>query len=99
VSGLVGALLDRYRPLVNYWLSRINTEGRVYVALQIYRSPESAHDRVEQLHKTLLGRSPATAGWNYWANRVVTDGDLTLATNLASSDEYCGRASTRFAGT
>lgn len=56
--------------------------------------PELA-DRLP-LYEALLQRDPDQGGWDYWAGRVVTDGDIALAVNLASSSEYFNLAHGRF---
>ncbi len=50
--------------------------GRFSVAERFYQSSESAHDRVAALYLELLGRFPDQAGADYWAGRIVQDGDL-----------------------
>ena len=42
-------------------------------------------------------RSSADAdGLTHWAQQILTGGDIVLAADLASSDEYFERASKRF---
>jgi len=47
---------------------------------------------VNNLSLKPLRRPAEPAGADYWAGRVIADGDLVLAANLASSDEYFGVA-------
>jgi GH25 family lysozyme M1 (1,4-beta-N-acetylmuramidase) len=66
--------------------------GRYPVAYDFYQSNESRHTRVAALYQALLGRAPDQGGWDYWAGVILPRGDLALAANLASSDEYYGNA-------
>jgi hypothetical protein len=43
-----------------------------------------------------LGRNPDPGGLTYWTGRILNDGDLALAANLAGSAEYFNRAQSRF---
>lgn len=81
---------------LDYWTRQTATAGRDSVARRFYQSPESARQRVRSLYADLLGRAPDPSGLAYWSGRVVTDGDLALAVQLAASNEYRTRASTRF---
>lgn len=55
----------------------------------------AGHTRVNNLHLRLLGRPAELTGADYWAGRVLRDGDIALAANLAASDEYYQRAQIR----
>lgn len=79
-----------------YWRGRTQARGRVFVAGQIYQSPESRRDRVTTLYGDLLGRAPDAAGLAFWSGRIQRSGDLALAVQLASSNEYATRAVARF---
>ncbi len=81
---------------VAYWVSTTQQSGRWAVAYSLYQSSESCHTRVSALYTALLQRAPDPGGWDYWASRVGASGDLVLAAQLASSDEYYGLAWTRF---
>jgi hypothetical protein len=52
--------------------------------------------RVLDLYQALLKRNPDATGWPYWTDQVLTTGDITLAINLAGSQEYDLIAQTRF---
>lgn len=79
-----------------YWINQVASTSRGSVAFRFYQSTESARTRVRGLYQVLLGRGTDQAGLNYWAPRVITSGDLTLAVFLADSPEYQNRAVTRF---
>ncbi|HEY8662727.1 MAG TPA: DUF4214 domain-containing protein [Propionibacteriaceae bacterium] len=70
--------------------------GRDKVAYGFYQSPESRMHRVLDLYQALLKRNPDPTGWPYWTTQVLTTGDITLAINLANSQEYQLIAETRF---
>ncbi len=80
------------------WVGYTNNPawGRAKVALAFYQSMESRLKRVDVLYQALLGRGPDSVGWPYWAQTVLSSGDITLAINLADSAEYWMRASTRY---
>lgn len=75
-----------------FWVDRANTRGRTDVALAMFQSGESARTRVTALYQQLLGRGTDAAGLQFWAARVIRDGDISLAVNLAASQEYVNRA-------
>ncbi|MDQ6696199.1 MAG: DUF4214 domain-containing protein, partial [Actinomycetota bacterium] len=81
---------------VAYWVHRAQTNGRDDVAYAFYQSPESRLDRVTVLYVQLLGRAPDAGGGSFWSLRILAAGDVALAANLASSDEYYRRSQTRF---
>src|SRR5664280_303619 len=70
--------------------------GKSWVAFQFFQSLESRLLRVEALYQALLHRGPDAVGWPFWAQSVLASGDLTLAVNLAGSQEYWQRAQARF---
>jgi hypothetical protein len=80
------------------WVSYTNNpkDGKSWVAYQFFQSLESRMVRVQGLYQALLHRAPDSTGWPYWAQSVLTTGDITLAINLASSQEYWERAQIRF---
>ena len=78
------------------WTAKTAQSGRGVVALQLYNSSSSCHVRVNRLYLSLLDRLPDTAGADYWAAKVAAQGDLALAVNLSSSNEYYHRARVRF---
>jgi hypothetical protein len=61
------------------------------VANSIYQSQESRRLRVTTLYLHFLHRSPDTAGRNHWAEVIKTKGDIALALELATSNEYFNR--------
>jgi hypothetical protein len=68
-----------------------NGGARSSVANSIYQSEESRRLRVTGLYQHFLHRNPDTAGRNYWANVIKTKGDIALALELATSNEYVHR--------
>ena len=101
-SGLVLNREETISVMINEWMAS-NTGytnnpawGRAKVALAFYQSMESRLKRVDVLYQALLGRGPDSVGWPYWAQTVLSSGDITLAINLADSAEYWMRASTRY---
>jgi alpha-tubulin suppressor-like RCC1 family protein len=80
------------------WVSYTNNPryGKSWVAYQFFQSLESRMRRVEALYQALLYRGPDAVGWPFWAQSVLATGDLTLAVNLAGSQEYWQRAQARF---
>jgi subtilisin family serine protease len=70
--------------------------GKSWVAYQFFQSQESRMLRVEALYQALLHREPDPTGWPFWTQSVLTTGDITLAINLAGSQEYWERAQIRF---
>ncbi|MCU1371574.1 MAG: peptidase and in kexin sedolisin [Ilumatobacteraceae bacterium] len=71
------------------YLANGGTRGSV--ANSIYQSEESRRLRVTGLYQHFLHRNPDTAGRNYWANVIKTKGDIALALELATSNEYFNR--------
>jgi hypothetical protein len=71
------------------YLAAGGTRGSV--ANSIYQSEESRRLRVTALYLHFLHRTPDTAGRNYWANVIKAKGDIALALELASSNEYFHR--------
>ena len=69
----------------------VQSNGRGTAAQYIYQSEESRKLRVTNLYLHFLHRQPDTAGRNYWANVIKTKGDIALALELASSNEYYNR--------
>jgi hypothetical protein len=61
------------------------------VAGTIYQSEESRRLRVTTLYLHFLHRTPDTGGRNYWAGVIKTKGDIALALELATSNEYFNR--------
>jgi len=83
---------------LDYWEGQVATRGRNRVALDYYQSAESRTDRVQDLFQALLGRPASGADASYWAGRLRNEGDVVLATTLASMQEYFDRAQDRFPG-
>ncbi|WP_426573668.1 DUF4214 domain-containing protein [Aquihabitans sp. McL0605] len=81
---------------VTKWVNVAKTKSRTQVSLPVFQSDESARVRVTALYQKLLGRGTDPSGLTYWAKKVVTQGDVALAINLGSSNEYQRRAATRF---
>lgn len=98
VSDLYPKLLGRSPDPsgLDYWVRQTAAVGRDSVARRFFQSPESARNRVRGLYQALLGRAPDPSGLAHWSARVVIDGDLALAVNLAASNEYRTKAATRF---
>ena len=82
---------------VQYWVDQLAAgKSRHVVSLAFYQSLESRMTRVTGLYDALLGRTPDVQGRAHWAEVLLDGQDLRLATFLASSGEYFGRAGTRF---
>lgn len=81
---------------LDYWEAQVTSRGRTRVAIDFYQSAESRTARVQALYQALLGRSASGADASYWAGRIRTEGDVVLASTLASMQEYFTRAQTRF---
>lgn len=77
---------------VAYWTAESQRSGRVAVAASFFQSREKRQARVRELYCTVLDRPPDPAGQSYWADVILTAGDLTLARELATSAEYVARA-------
>jgi hypothetical protein len=92
VQALYRQLLDRDPALdpqgVAFWVGEAERRGRVDVAYDFFQSTEKRFGRVRDLYCTLLNRPPDAAGQAFWADVILTQGDLTLARNLATSVEY-----------
>jgi hypothetical protein len=73
---------------VAFWVGEAQRSGRVDVALNFFQSEEKRRGRVRDLYCTLLNRTPDAGGSAYWAGVILTQGDLALARNLATSAEY-----------
>ncbi len=91
VDGLFADLLRR--PADDggrsFWLRQLGAgRTRSEVAKAFYDSMESRRDRVQVLFSGVLGRGPDPSGHGYWADQVLTVGDVALAAFLASSDEF-----------
>ncbi|MGN6693712.1 MAG: S8 family serine peptidase [Aquihabitans sp.] len=67
------------------------TLTRANVANAIYLSEESRLLRVTALYQHFLHRDPDPSGRAYWANVIKTKGDIALALELATSNEYFNR--------
>jgi alpha-tubulin suppressor-like RCC1 family protein len=77
---------------VAYWVGKLNSGmSRPAVSHWFYQSPEKLGLRVDSLYGKLLNRGSDPAGRAYWAGRLSGEGDLALASQLASSPEYYGR--------
>lgn len=78
---------------LNFWMGQMNVGGmtRWQVAMWFYQSPEKRGLRVDALYDQFLKRGSDAGGRAYWANRIAGEGDLVLASMLASSPEYYGR--------
>jgi len=81
---------------LSFWITKTNAYGRDWVAYNFYQSVETRSVRVEAMYQALLYREPDPVGWPFWTARVLTTGDLTLAWEIANSDEYWARAHVRY---
>ncbi len=72
-----------------HWVDQLDagTLTRSQVAAAFYASPESRERRVTQLYQSILGRNPDPGGLAFWADRLLTEDDVRLAVQLASSTE------------
>lgn len=83
---------------VTYWSGEVAGKGRTNVAVRMFQSPESGGTRVANLYEALLFRGPDAAGRDFWVPRVLRDGDVVLAVNLASSEEFFRLAQFAYTG-
>ncbi len=97
VADLYAKLLERVPDPsgAGFWADRAEMD-RMSVALPFFQSIESRTKRVAALYESMLGRSADADGLTHWAEQILTGGDIVLAADLASSDEYFERASKRF---
>jgi hypothetical protein len=77
---------------VAFWVNEAARRGLVSVAFDFFQSDEKRRGRVRDLYCTLLDRLPDAGGSTFWAGVILTQGDLALARNLATSVEYADRA-------
>ncbi len=98
VRALYRALLgrDAQRSEVDRWAAVLTHTPRTHVAADVYQSVESRRLRIRELYELLLGRAPDGAGLAHWTDELADGHDVRLAIELASSDEYVGRAAARF---
>lgn len=74
---------------IDYWVQQLNSGmSRPAVSHWFYQSPEKLGLRVDSLYTKLLNRGSDPGGRSYWASRLYVEGDLSLASMLAQSDEY-----------
>ena len=75
-----------------HWVEQLEAGDltRSEVAAHFYASPESRERRVTQLYLAILGRAPDAGGLAYWSERLLTEDDVRLAVQLASSSEVYG---------
>lgn len=75
------------------WKRRLDSGwSRTRVASGFYGSPESRGDRVETLYRLVLERPADPRGKLHWMDRLIREGEVKLAANLATSTEYYQRA-------
>ncbi|MCU1357144.1 MAG: peptidase and in kexin sedolisin [Acidimicrobiales bacterium] len=65
--------------------------SRAGAARLLYQTAESRRRRVTGLYLRLLHRTPDPSGLAYWSRVILTKGDIALAVNLATSNEYFNR--------
>ena len=71
-------------------------KGRYAFAYALFQNLESRKVRVKALYQRFLGRGPDPSGLNYWAGKVEVQGDIALAFNLSSSNEYFNKSAIRY---
>ncbi len=81
---------------LQFWIDSTGKYSRDWVASNFYQSAETRMRRVEAMYLALLYRGPDAIGWPFWTARVLSTGDLTLAWEIANSDEYWEKAHVRF---
>lgn len=79
-----------------YWSGVEQRVGRVEVVRSFYVSQETLRRRVEALYQHFLDRSADPAGLASWPGVVAQKGDFSLASFLASSQEYFVRANSLY---
>ncbi|MCU1356216.1 MAG: hypothetical protein JWM89_1634 [Acidimicrobiales bacterium] len=72
------------------------SKGRYSEASALYQSLESRKVRVTVLYQRFLNRNPDPSGRDYWAGKISTQGDIALAINLSSSNEYLTKSQVRY---
>jgi Domain of unknown function (DUF4214) len=80
---------------LQFWIDNTGKYGRDWVTYNFYQSAETRIRRVEAMYLALLYRGPDAIGWPFWTARVLSTGDLTLAWEIANSDEYWEKAHVR----
>ncbi len=77
-----------------FWVAQLDSKAmtRGQVAAGFYASPESREGRVTGLYRQVLGRDPDAGGLAYWSQQLLSKDDVSLAAELAASDEYFRRA-------
>lgn len=78
----------------DYWAGLLD-DGKIDrgdAAEYFYASTESREDRVLTLYREILGRDPDTRGHGYWSGQLNHLGDVVLASQLASSQEFYNRS-------
>lgn len=79
------------------WAAALSSGGTTragFIGL-LSSSPEWIGASIDRLYVDTLGRPADAAGKGYWTDRVLTLGDLSLATNLGASPEYYQLAQSR----
>ncbi len=77
------------------WTVETGQRGRFAVARSIYDAQEDLLARIQLLYAALLGRPADPVGLAGWPAVLLGEGDIALASALASSPEYSARAQTR----
>lgn len=66
--------------------------SRSGVVAGVYATLESRLQRVDDLYRSILGRTADAGGRRYWADALLAHDDVRLAAFLAGSDEFFQRA-------
>jgi hypothetical protein len=65
--------------------------SRNYVAFRFFQSDDMVRLRINNLYSTLPSRRADVEGLSYWTPFLRRQGDLVLASELASSNDYFNR--------
>lgn len=81
---------------VSSGVATAQSKGRYAEAYSLFQSLESRKVRVTGLYQRFLNRAPDAGGRDYWAGRVLNEGDIALAINLSTSAEYLNKSALRY---
>jgi hypothetical protein len=81
---------------IDYWVGMLHQYGQVTVVNLIWFSTETARARVSQMYQDYLGRAPDYPGLVQWGGYALQYGDGWVRSAILGSDEYLGRATTRY---
>lgn len=94
VDGTYRGLLGRSASVSerDYWAAQVRARGQAAVARDISRSEEGRLRRLAGLYSVLLNRAVDPSGRQTFMPEMLGRGDFTVATSLASSQEFWNQA-------